>query len=1049
MTGLNESENATALEGVAVIGIAGRFPGARNVEQFWYNVRNGVESIRWFSDEELLAAGIDPAKLQDPNYVKAGAPLAEIDTFDAAFFGCNPREAEIMDPQQRLFMETAWEAIEHAGYNVDTLEGLVGIYAGTALSRYLLFNLLPNPGLIESVGTMPLLIANDKDHLATRTAYKLNLAGPTVNVSTACSTSLVAIHLACQSLLIGETDMALAGGVSVNVPHTTGYDFVEGSIMSPDGHCRAFSEDAHGTVSGSGVGVVVLKRLADAVDDGDTIYAVIKGSAVGNDGAHRVGYTAPSVDGQSRVIAEALALSGVEAETIRYIEAHGTGTELGDPIEIAALTEAFRAHTEETGYCDIGSVKTNIGHLDAAAGVTGLIKAALTLHHQEIVPSLHFDKPNPKIDFANSPFRVSTSLKRWEAADFPRRAGVSSFGMGGTNVHAVLEEAPAGEPTDEGRPWQLLVLSARTDNALEVATDNLVRHLQAHPEQPFADVAYTLQVGRKGFEQRRVLVCRDLEDALQSLETRDPKRLLNSSLTMKERPVAFLFTGVGDQYVNMAKELYKTEAFFKEIVDCCCDLLLPHLQLDLRDVLFHEENGKDAASGSGFDLRKMLRRDVEVDPATAKLNETIYAQPAMFVVEYALACLLMEWGVRPKAMIGHSLGEYVAACLAGVFSLEEALVLVAKRAQLINELPGGSMLAVPLPEQEVQALLGEGAGLFLATVNAPAHCVISGTNEAVSELEAKLQAQGVACSRVQTTHAFHSPLMEPAREAFTELVRQFHPQAPNVPFVSNVTGTWANAEEVTDADYWGKHLCQTVRFADGLQVLAEDETLLFLEVGPGQTLSSFAMQQKADATAKCVVLPTLRPAYDNRSDLAFLLNALGQMWLEGVEIDWKRFTSEERRQRVPLPTYPFERQRFWIDAPNRSAMAMMFAQNAHTANEEGQTTCVRVGQSHARPNLHNAYVQPRDESEAAIAEIFQELLGIEQVGIHDNFFQLGGNSLIGTQLVTRLRGAFQVELPLRTLFDAATVAELSVTIEEILINEIMQLSDDEIEAGLS
>ncbi|WP_198299660.1 type I polyketide synthase [Tumebacillus avium] len=920
------SHEDQTLEGIAVVGLSGRFPGAKNIEEFWNNLREGVESVRLFTDEELLAAGVSPAKLEDPNFVKAGATLDGVADFDAAFFGFNPREAEIMDPQHRLFLETAWSAMEHAGYDPDRYDGTVSVFAGTGISRYMLFNLLPNRELVESVGQVQLMITNDKDYVATRTSHKLNLKGASVSLSTACSTSLTAVHLACQSLLVGETDMALAGGVSIAVPQTAGYTYVNGSILSPDGHCRAFDENAKGTVPGSGLGVVVLKRLEDAVADGDTVYAVIKGTAISNDGAQKVGFTAPGVEGQSQAIAEALAIADVEPDTVSYIEAHGTGTELGDPIEISALTQAFQLSTDRTGFCKIGSVKTNVGHLDAAAGVTGLIKTVLSLQHGEIPPTLNFAKANGKIDFDNSPFVVNTELTPWETDGTPRRAGVSSFGLGGTNVHAVLEEAPVQESEDASRPWQLLLLSAKTDAALEAATDNLAQHLTAHPEQQLADVAYTLQMGRKGFAARRALVVQNHAEAAAALAERDPQKLMSRTLPMQERPVAFLFTGVGDQYVNMGYELYQTEALFQETVDECCEILKKHLGADLRDLLFDPERAAKGAgqAGQAFDLRKMLRREETADPQAQKLNETLYAQPAMFVIEYALSRLLMAWGIQPQAMIGHSLGEYVAACHAGVFELEDALMLIAKRAQLIQELPGGAMLAVPMSAEDAQGLLTE--GLYLATVNAPKHVVLSGTQEKIAELEARLQGQGIACSRVHSTHPFHSPLMEPIAAKLTELVRAISPQEPQIPFLSNVTGTWATADDVTDPAYWARHLCQTVRFADGVRALAEDPNLLLLEVGPGQTLSSFAAQTLTGRT----VLPTLKASFDQRSDAAFLLGTLGQLWLEGVEIDWQAYTGEERRLRVPLPTYPFERHRYWIEPLAGATVAAASVQEVKT-----------------------------------------------------------------------------------------------------------------------
>lgn len=923
---MGSKEAYESIEGIAIIGMAGRFPGAKNLEGFWQNLRDGVESISAFTDEELTSAGIDPTVLSDPHYVRAGAVLEDIEFFDASFFGFNPREAETTDPQHRLFLECAWEALESAGYDSQRCESRVSVYAGAGFNNYLSFDL--NRDQIGSASCYQTLIGNDKDFLTTRTSYKLNLKGPSLTVQTACSTSLVAISLACQSLLNYQCDMALAGGVSIRVPQKAGYWFQDEGVLSPDGHCYAFDARAKGTVLGNGVGVVVLKRLAEAIADGDCIHAVIKGSAINNDGCEKVGYTAPSVNGQAEVIAEALALAGIEAETVSYIEAHGTGTALGDPIEIAALTQAFSLHTQEKGFCAVGSVKTNVGHLDTAAGVTSLIKTVLSLKHKLIPPSLHFERPNPQIGFANSPFYVNYTLAEWKTNGPPRRAGVSSFGIGGTNAHVVLEEAPAVEISSPSRPWQLLVLSAKTSLALEAATENLVDHLQQHPDQNLANVAYTLQVGRRVFDHRRTVVCQDMQGAIAALQ--DPKRVLTSLREtgdpISERPTAFLLTGLGSHYINMGRELYQVEPTFREQVDCCCTFLKPLLGLDLRDVLYPSKNQADKSFPaqnpakstplSGLDLRQMLGRDEKTDEATEKLNQTCLTQPAIFVIEYALAQLWQSWGIRPQAMLGYSIGEYVAACLAGVLSLEDTLTLVAKRAQMIQGLPGGGMLAVSLPEEEVRPFLSN--DLSLSAINGASLCVLAGPIDAVDELAQHLTEGGVACRRLQTSHAFHTQMMEPIAASFTNLVKTVSLQPPKIPYMSNVTGTWITATQATDPSYWAKHLCQPVRFAAGVSQLCQKQNPMLLEIGPGQTLSSLALQcLEREGVVDKVVLPSLRHSYDQQSDLEFLLNTLGQLWLSGVQIDWAGFYAHEYRQRIPLPTYPFERQRYWIE-PQRN-----------------------------------------------------------------------------------------------------------------------------------
>jgi len=874
---------------LAIIGMACRFPGAENPEQFWQKLRDGEELISSFTDEELLAAGATPELLAHPDFVKAGGFMEGVELFDASFFGYSPREAELLDPQQRHFLECAWEALESAGYEPGGEHGLVGVFAGASNSNYLWQNLSSHPELLEAVGGFQVAILNDKDYLSTRVSYKLNLRGPSMNVQTACSTSLVAIHMACQSVLNGECDMALAGGASISILRKLGYLYTEGGISSPDGHCRAFDARGQGIVGGNGVGLVVIKRLEDALADGDNVLAVIKGSAVNNDGSLKVGFTAPSVEGQVKVIAQAQAVAGVEPDTVSYVEAHGTGTALGEPIEVTALTKCFRAATAARGFCGLGSVKTNVGHTDAAAGVAGLIKTVLALRHKMLPPSLHFETPNPRIDFDGSPFYVNSTLTEWREGPTPRRAGVSSFGIGGTNAHAVLEEAPEAEPSGEGRPYNLLVLSAKTPRALDAATRNLASHLRANGELNLSDVAFTLQAGRKLFEHRRAVVCRDLEEAAGLLERTGSPRVLTASRESQNRPVVFMFTGQGSQYPGMGAGLYRHEPTFRAEVDRCAELLRPSLGLDLREVIF-------PAGGPSEEAARALR-------------QTSLTQPALFVVEYALARLLMEWGLKPAAMIGHSIGEYVAACLAGVFTLEDALGLVAERGRLMQAMPEGSMLSVRLGEEEVAPLLRP--GLDLAAVNAPTQCVVAGPSEAIDELEGELSKRGHEPVRLQTSHAFHSGMMEPVLAPFAERVRAAKPKAPRLPFVSNVTGDWITAAEATDPNYWARHLAGTVRFADGLRALRESDAVL-LEVGPGQTLCALARQQ-SQAPADQTALATIRPARESRDDAEFLLTTLGRLWLAGVKVDWAGFYAAETRRRVPLPTYPFERERYWIE----------------------------------------------------------------------------------------------------------------------------------------
>jgi acyl transferase domain-containing protein/acyl carrier protein len=905
---------------IAIIGMAGRFPGGPGgLASFWAMLRDGREGISFFTDEELLAEGIDPRLLASPHYVKAGATLAGADLFDAEFFEILPREAEILDPQQRLLLECAAEALERAGYA--GTERPVGVFAGASDSTYWLHNLATHPELTESAGLFAINLANSRDFVATRLSYELNLSGTSLTVQTACSTSLVAVHLACQSLIAGECELALAGGASVRAPQKSGHLYQPGGILSPDGHCRAFDARGEGTLGGQGVGLVVLKRLDEAIADGDPIHAVIRGSALTNDGLAKAGFTAPGLDGQAKAIRAAHRRAGVEPDSIGYVETHGTATPLGDLVEIAALTRAFRLGTERSGFCALGSVKTNIGHLDAAAGVAGLIKTVLALENAAIPPSLHFETPNPQIDFAASPFFVNRELRAWPRGNgAPRRAGVSSFGLGGTNAHVVLEEAPEREPSGPSRPWQVLLLSARTATALEQATDNLADHFEADPDQNLADAAYTLRVGRWPFAHRRAVVATSVEEAAAALRARDPKRVWSAVSEPASRPVAFLLPGVGDQYPGIARGLYRDEPVFRAEIDRCAELLLPHLGLDLRDALFAGDEDGETAATAGTDLRALLGRAKQEDgreaAARALLQETRIAQPAMFAVGYALARLWMSWGVQPQALLGYSLGEYTAACLAGVLELPDALALVAQRARLIGGLAPGAMLAVPLSEAATRALLG--AELSLAAVNAPEVSVAAGPPAAIAELEARLAAAGTPGRRLQTEQAFHSSSMQPIAEALRELVRAVPLAPPRLPYLSNVTGTWIEPAQATDPDYWVRHLLSTVRFADGVAELWREPGRILLEMGPGQTLGSLALQQSADGG---IVLSALRHERDRQPDQRFLLHTLGRLWLAGAAIDGSGFHRGERRRRVILPTYPFERRRFWIEAATAAPYA--------------------------------------------------------------------------------------------------------------------------------
>ncbi|MCM8731667.1 type I polyketide synthase [Hephaestia sp. GCM10023244] len=876
---------------IAIVGLACRFAGARDARDYWANLRGGVESIVPLADADLLAAGVDPRLLAQPNYVKAGAPLPDMDCFDASLFGLSPRDAAIMDPQHRHFLQCAWAAFEDAGHDPTAFAGAIGVFAGSGHNAYLSYNLLTNRRLVRDVGLFLLRhTGNDKDFLSTRLSYLLDLKGPSVNVQTACSTSLVAVHVAVQSLLNGECDMALAGGVSIDLPHGQGYPYQEGDILSPDGHCRAFDAGAQGTVFGSGAGAVVLRRLADARDDRDHIYAVIKGSAVNNDGAGKVGYLAPGVDGQALAISEALSIAEVDARSISYVEAHGTGTPVGDPIEIAALTQAFAQDTSDTGYCAIGSVKPNIGHTDTAAGVASLIKVALSFEHGELPPSLHHQADNPACDFARTPFVVNAALKPWpRRSGAPRYAGVSSLGVGGTNAHVVLGEAPITDHPGPSRPRQLIVLSAKSLSALDANSVALAEHFDAHPHADLADAAYTLSTGRRALPHRRILVAADAREAATLLRDQSADRVVTRECIIAGRPVAFLFAGGGAQHVAMGRTLYAIERVFAAAVDECFEELARFCDTDFRALLYPEPDRAAAAARA--------------------LERPSIALPLLFTIQVALARLWASWGVRPAAMIGHSMGEYVAAHLAGVFTLGDALRIVSGRGRLFETVPPGAMLSVPLGEDDLRALLPP--ELSIAAINGRGLTVASGPVPAIDALQAMLAARAIETRRIPISVAAHSAMLAPILDDFRALLGTITLHAPEQRFVSNLTGDWIGSDEATDPEYWVRHLREPVRFTDGLDRLLDQPDGVLLEVGPGRVLSSLA-RQHVGRTGAGAVFNSLPHAEDATFDLDHMLSVAGQLWASGVAIDWHGYWRHERRSRVSLPSYRFDPQRHWI-----------------------------------------------------------------------------------------------------------------------------------------
>lgn len=884
---------AIAETDIAVVGMAAHLPGAADVSAYWANLAAGVESIRLLSEEELLAAGESPARLRKANYVPAAAVLDGFETFDAEFFGFSPKEAAILDPQHRQFLEVAWEALENAGHPPENFKGAIGVYAGCGMGSYFYFNLCSNRDLVDQTGMFLLRhTGNDKDFLATRVSHILDLKGPSINLQTACSTSLVAVHYAAQALLSGECDMALAGGVTIELPHARGYLYTEGEILSPDGHCHAFDHRAQGTVFGSGAGCVVLRRARDAIRDGDHIWAILKGSAVNNDGAAKAGYLAPSVDGQARCIAEAQAIAGVDAESVTYVECHGTGTYLGDPIEVAALTQAFRQTTDAVGTCRIGSVKTNIGHLDTAAGVASLIKVALQLHHRQLAPSLGYEAPNPAIDFETSPFRVNDRLTDWQAPVL--RAGVNSLGVGGTNAHAVLEEAPPRAASDASIfPFQPLVISARSKAALDGQAARLAAHLRAHPEQPMADVAYTLKEGRRAFEKRRVIVAESHEEAARLLEGGDTRRVFNHDFLGDNPEVVFMFPGGGAQYAGMARDLYETEPVFADWMDKGLAVLEPQLDYDIR-ALWLPPKGQEAA-------------------ANAALKKPSVQLPLIMITEYALAKLYESWGVSPAALVGHSMGENTAAALAGVMSFDDCIGLVLLRGQLFDTIAPGGMLSVPMADTDLRPHLA--GDLDMASVNAPGLCVVSGPDAALQELAEKLAAEGVETQRVAIDIAAHSRMLEPILKPFGDYLRSIRLNPPNLPILSNRTGLALTAAQATDPDYWVQHLRNTVNFQPCMATLMGEGPRVYLEMGPGRALSSLA---QANGVPSGQIIPALRHPEQAMADDAWHIGTIARLWACGVPVDWEQIWAGARRNRVVLPSYAFQRKAYFIQ-PGKAA----------------------------------------------------------------------------------------------------------------------------------
>ena len=880
---MSESANT---QKIAIIGMSCRFPGADNINEFWENLKNEVESISTFTDDELRECGVVEDWINSPNYIKRRGIINGAEYFDASFFDVTPRDAEIMDPQHRVFLECAWHALEDGGYNSENTDARIGVFGGSGTNWHL--NSTKNNDAVKKYASgTSIVTGNDKDYLATRVSYKLNLKGPSLTVQSACSTSMSAIVLGINSLLSYQCDMILAGGSTIELPEKQGYMYQEGGLESSDGHCRTFDIKADGTVFSRGAGVVLLKRYEDAVKDGDNIHAVILGGAINNDGSNKVGFTAPSVEGQVSVAIEAMEISNIDASSISYVEAHGTATNVGDPIEVSSLSQVFETYTDKKQFCAIGSVKTNIGHTDSASGIAGLVKVVMAMKHKKIPAHLNYSEPNPKINFETSPFYVNTSTSDWEVKeDEMRRALVNSFGVGGTNACIIVEESPSVE-TLQNEKEKLIFLSARNEDAINEAKENLSNFIQKNENLNLSDVAYTLQVGRKSFEQRECISFKTREELLQKLETESSN---NKGLCFEDgKPIIFMFPGQGNQYLNMGYDLYQNNDLYKETFDYCCNYLNEKIGLDLREYIFAE-------AGS--------------EKAKIALEQTYITQPAIFVVSYAMAKIMEDRGIVPEALIGHSVGEYVAACISGIMSLEDALYLVAKRGELVQKLPGGSMLAVLENEDKILPFLS--TGVEIAAVNNPKLTVLSGPDEKITELEKTLDNSGFFYKRLDTSHAFHSAMMDPCLPEFETLFEEVELNEPTIPIISTVTGKFLKAEEATDPSYWVKHVRESVRFTDAVKLVLEMNPSVFLEVGPGQSLES-SVKRHLDKESLHKTVRTMRSVNESFNDNTFSEEAIGAIWMNGGNINWSTYYKDEKRVKLSLPVYPFQRAAYSID----------------------------------------------------------------------------------------------------------------------------------------
>ncbi len=961
---------------VAVISMSGRFPGANSIDELWEVLKAGKETTTFFTDDEL-AQSIPQSLKDNPNYVKARGVVADVKGFDAAFFGITPKMAEIMDPQQRMFLEISWEALERSGYVPGKYTGAIGVFAGVRFNTYLPNNVLPNTELVENAGEFQIITLNDKDYVASRTAYTLDLKGPAVNVQTACSTTLVAVAQAVQSIRSGQCDMALAGGATINAPVNVGHLYNEGAILSIDGHCKPFDADARGTIFSDGAGVVLLKNMDDAVRDGDTILAVIKGIGMSNDGGDKGSFTAPSAEGQAAAISMAIDDAGIAPADISYIEAHGTATPLGDPIEIEGLNIAF-GNQDSKQYCAIGSLKSNFGHLTTSAGVVGFIKACLALHHKQIPASINYKTPNPNIDFESSPFYVNTKLQDWDGSK-KRIAGVSSFGVGGTNAHVILTEYDnKARITTTSRPAQLLCWSAKSEKSLDAYVTKLAGYL-ASTKVDLADAAFTLQTSRADFNHRRFVVAAGADAFI--AQASDATKLKANSKNLKDKlqHIVFMFPGQGDQYVNMGKSLYETELVFKVAMNECAAILQAELNENILDVIYPKEVN---------------------DAAHDKIKNTAYSQPALFTIGYALGKLWMSWGIYPSAFVGHSIGEFVSAYFAGVFTLADGLKLIAKRGKMMGNLPNGAMLSVRLSQADVQPYLS--LEIALAAANSPQLSVVAGSFDAINTLAVQLTEKGILNRVLATSHAFHSHMMDVVVAPFEEVVTTTKLNEPLIRIMSSVTGEWLRVEEATSPAYWAKHLRATVFFGNAVQSLLDNSYNLFLELGPGKSVATLARQQAAGkpitAISSLEQLETEQPADHS------IIKALGQLWLNGVEPDWSAFYKDEVRQkRTDLPTYAFNKQDYWVEPPPKiTAMPQtQFIQQPITIHNNSNPIPMS-----RKPRLIEQ-----------VKETLENSFGIDLAGVTPDmtFIEVGLDSLLLTQFALLVKKQFNLPVTFRQL----------------------------------